>query len=111
MKRVLTIILASIALFAKAQTDNISKAQNYIVVLHLTEKYKQASAWDDSASARVTRHFNNLKQLRDEGVLYLAGRTQYEESDPKLFGIYIFKAASMDVATNIMNRLLCIDFE
>jgi uncharacterized protein YciI len=101
----LIVLVCGSSLLTIAQDKQTEKKkQNYIVVLHLTEKYKNEKNWDDSASARVTRHFNNLKRMRDEGTLYLAGRTNYEDNDPKLFGIYVFTAASMDAAKEIMNN-------
>ena len=50
----------------------------------------------------LTRHFNYLKSLADQGTVLLFGRTQ--NSDARTFGIAIFRAESEDEARSIMNN-------
>jgi uncharacterized protein YciI len=50
----------------------------------------------------LTRHFNYLKSLTDQGTVLLFGRTQ--NSDARTFGITIFRAESDDEARSIMNN-------
>ena len=55
----------------------------------------------DGEAAIITKHFNYLKSLTDQGTVLLFGRTQ--NSDANTFGITIFRAASEDEARSIMN--------
>jgi uncharacterized protein len=48
----------------------------------------------------VSEHFNYLKQLANEGVVILAGRTQ--NTDYSSFGIVLFNAETMEAAREIM---------
>jgi uncharacterized protein YciI len=48
----------------------------------------------------VGAHFAQLKQLTDEGVVILVGRTQND--DPMTFGIAIFEADSDEDAAKLM---------
>jgi uncharacterized protein len=48
----------------------------------------------------VSEHFNYLKQLVDDGVVILAGRTQ--STDYSSFGIVLFKAETIEAARAIM---------
>jgi len=48
----------------------------------------------------VSQHFNYLRELADQGVVLLAGRTL--NTDESSFGIVIFLAASEDDANAIM---------
>jgi uncharacterized protein YciI len=48
----------------------------------------------------VSQHFNRLKDLMEQGVVILAGRTL--NTDPTSFGIIIFNAESEDAARAIM---------
>ncbi len=50
----------------------------------------------------ISEHFAYLKNLRDKGMLILAGRTQ--NTDPSSFGIVIFKAADEDEAKQIVDN-------
>ncbi|MBE9524238.1 MAG: hypothetical protein IMY76_04010 [Chloroflexi bacterium] len=48
----------------------------------------------------LKEHYDYLRQLTEQGVLILAGRTLIE--DEKSFGLVIFYADSEDLARNIM---------
>ena len=56
----------------------------------------------DAEEAILTRHFNYLKSLTDQGTVLLFGRTQ--NADETAFGIAIFQAESKDEAHSIMNN-------
>jgi len=49
----------------------------------------------------ISQHFNYLKQLTEQGVMILVGRTQNRDEDT--FGIAIFQAASEEEARTIMD--------
>lgn len=51
-------------------------------------------------AALVGQHFNYLKQLMEQGVVILAGRTQ--NTDPSSFGIIIFNASSQTAAEAVV---------
>jgi len=48
----------------------------------------------------VSEHFKYLKQLTNDGVVILAGRTQ--NTDNGSFGIVVFNAETVEVAREIM---------
>ena len=50
----------------------------------------------------VGEHFDYLKQLTDNGIVILAGRTK--NTDTSSFGIVIFQAESEEAARVIMNE-------
>lgn len=50
----------------------------------------------------ISQHFDYLKNLTDQGVVLLAGRTL--NTDETSFGIVIFIAESEEAATEIMNN-------
>ncbi len=50
----------------------------------------------------VGQHFNYLKQLMEQGVVILAGRTQ--NTDPSSFGIIIFNAGSEEAAEAVVQN-------
>jgi uncharacterized protein YciI len=52
-------------------------------------------------ASKISEHFSYLKQLTEKGIVFLAGRTT--NTDYSSFGIVILKAASEDVARDIMN--------
>jgi uncharacterized protein YciI len=54
----------------------------------------------DVESASIERHFAYLKNLTEQGVVRLAGRTLH--TDPTSFGIVVFRAASEMAARQIM---------
>jgi uncharacterized protein len=51
-------------------------------------------------SRTVSEHFDYLKQLTNDGVVILAGRTQ--NTDYSSFGIVLFNAESVEAALEIM---------
>src|SRR5262245_49164942 len=50
----------------------------------------------------VSQHFSYLKNLTEQGVVVLAGRTL--NTDATCFGIVIFNASSEEAARNIMHN-------
>lgn len=57
---------------------------------------------NDEEAVIMSRHFNYLKSLTDQGTVLLFGRTQ--NSDGTTFGIAVFRAESEDEARSIMNN-------
>jgi uncharacterized protein YciI len=50
----------------------------------------------------VSQHFSYLKDLTEQGIVFLAGRTL--NNDYSSFGIVIFRALSEEEAKHIMNE-------
>ena len=55
---------------------------------------------NESESRIISDHFNYLKQLTENGVVILAGRTQ--TTDYSSFGIVLLKAETIEAARQIM---------
>ena len=91
----------SIAL-PKAETENAPKKQ-FIYVLKLQPDYKVEKNWTPAVNAIVGKHFNHLKDMTNKGTVIMAGRSDYDVSDEKVFGIVVFEAANKEEATKIMN--------
>ena len=70
----------------------------FIYRLQLSAKYRQKSNWNEDTEKIISEHFQYLKNNCDTGKLLLAGRTELDITDPFLFGITIFEAATMDEA-------------
>ncbi len=69
-------------------------------MLRLIERLEKAKNWTDIDNTIVSEHFNNLLQLKEKGVLLLAGKTAGNDRDT--FGVVIFKAQSFENAERIM---------
>ena len=80
----------------------VPQLQHYLYVLRLVdpELGRNPDAWTDKDNQIVGEHFNRLKDLLEEGVVMMAGRSPDPE---KGFGIVLFKAASKEAAMEIMN--------
>lgn len=74
----------------------------FLYRLKLIPRLHEANAWKDEDESIVTNHFNRLKQLTEEGIVILAGRTLRE--DPSDFGIVIFNAKDEKEAHDLMNH-------
>lgn len=79
-----------------------STLKEYIGVLTLTEKYKDEKNWAKPEQAIVGEHFQRLKKYKKEGIVVLAGRTQYETNNPDMMGIVIFYAKDDKEALQFM---------
>jgi len=76
--------------------------KEYLYQLKLIQRLKDESAWTEKDEAIVGEHFQRLVELRDQGVVLLAGKTDREGEDG--FGIVIFQAGSEVEAERIMNE-------
>jgi uncharacterized protein YciI len=74
---------------------------HYIYVLKVIERLIPDSAWTEADNAIVSRHFNKLVELKEEGKLVLAGRTTFE--GPDSFGIVILKTSEEDARSIMLN--------
>lgn len=73
----------------------------FLYRLTLVDRLYHEENWTDSEEAIIRRHFAHLQDLQKEGKLILAGKTA--GLDLNTIGLVIFKADSLEEATNIMN--------
>ena len=85
---------------ASAQTDSTKK--EYLGVLTLTEKYKDEKNWDEKAQGITGEHFQRLLKAKKEGIVFMAGRTEYNVNNPDMMGIVIFYAKDDKEAQEFM---------
>jgi uncharacterized protein YciI len=76
--------------------------QQYIYVLKLYPIYLDQNNWTENEDKIVKEHFEYLTNLKKEGKLILAGRTQ--TWDEKTFGIVILNVDSLHDASEIMQQ-------
>ena len=101
MRYLLVIIVAAFTFPASAQkTDSTRK--EYLGVLTLTERYKDEKNWTKADEAVVGEHFQRLIKYKNEGIVILAGRTNYETSNPDMMGLVIFYAKDDKEAQQFM---------
>jgi len=74
----------------------------FIYVLKLRPRLLIEENWTDTDEEIVSRHFQKLQSLLNEGKLILAGKT--DGLDEKTFGIVIFEAESKEEAIKIMKN-------
>jgi uncharacterized protein YciI len=72
----------------------------YIYILKLVERLEKVDNWTNKDNNIVGEHFNNLLNLKEKGILLLAGKTAGNDHDT--FGVVIFKADSFEEAEKIM---------
>jgi uncharacterized protein len=80
----------------------MSSMKQYIYQLKLIPNLLEESNWSDRENSIVGEHFQQLKMLRDEGTVKLAGRTLTMDEDG--FGIVIIEAESDSDARNLMEN-------
>jgi uncharacterized protein YciI len=100
MKLVLILMFSFFTVSASAQKDSTKK--EFLGVLTLTEKYKDEKNWGAADQAIVGEHFQRLVRYKKEGVVVLAGRTEYETSNPDMMGLVIFTAKDEKEALQFM---------
>lgn len=100
MKQLPTIICLFFALQIAAQ-DKI-KTPQWLGILTLADKYKDAKNWTKTDEAITGEHFQRLLKLKSEGFIILAGRTQLELNDPGMMGLVIFYAKDEKEAMQFM---------
>lgn len=70
----------------------------------LTSKYENPEMWNEKTQEIVTKHGVFLDKLGQEGILILAGRTQYQPGHESLFGLVVIKANSIEKATLLIKN-------
>lgn len=86
--------------FVSAQTDSTKK--EYLGVLTLTEKYKDEKNWDEKAQGITGQHFQRLLKAKQEGIVVMAGPTDYNVNNPNMMGLVIFYAKDDTEAQQFM---------
>ena len=104
MKKILLIVSCFIVVQAHAQDSTATKRKEYLGVLTLTEKFKDEKNWSPKEMAIVGDHFDRLVQLKDLGIVVLAGRTGYETNNPDMMGLVIFYAKDDAAALQLMTE-------
>ena len=104
MKRLVALLLCCFTMQAFAQDSTKTKLKQYLGVLTLSEKYRNEKAWTQDAQAIVGQHFQRLIKLKEEGIVILAGRTEYNVDNPDMAGLVIFYAADDKAASQLMNE-------
>ena len=100
MKCLLIVLICVAGYSSFAQKDSTQK--EYLGVLTLTEKYRIEKNWAKTDEAVIGEHFQRLIKYKKEGVVILAGRTNYETSNPDMMGLVIFYAADDKAALQFM---------
>lgn len=102
MRRFMLLMLIAFPLVMFAQDSTANKSKVWLGVLTLTEKYKNEKNWTAADQATVGEHFQRLLKLKDQGVVVLAGRTDYELNNADMMGLVIFYAADDAAAQELM---------
>ncbi len=77
---------------------------NFIYLLKLTEHFAVASNWNDNTMKALSQHANYLEDLAGDGMVYLAGRTQYEPGHEDLVGITMLSVEDEKEAQHILDN-------
>ena len=80
--------------------------REYLYYLTLVRPDALRTGFSEEESELAIRHFAHLQQLRDEGVVIFAGRTDVQDGT---FGICIFRAEDEEAAVRIMNADPAVD--
>jgi len=102
MRKLLTVLCCLLCIQAISQDSSKVKPKQYLGVLTLTEKYKDKKNWGQSDQAIVGQHFQRLVKLKDDGIVILAGRTDYELNNADMMGLVIFYAKDDSAALLFM---------
>ena len=102
MKKLILLCVCFLSIHSIAQDTTKTKPKEYIGVLALTEKYKIEKNWTPKDQAIVGEHFQRLVKMKDEGIVVLAGRTQYDLNNADMMGIVIFYATDDKGALQFM---------
>ena len=101
MKYLLVLFICASTHFAIAQQKDSTRKQ-FLGVLTLSEKYKDENSWTKADEAVVGEHFQRLIKYKNEGLIVLAGRTDYETNNPEMMGLVIFYAKDEKEARQFM---------
>jgi uncharacterized protein YciI len=102
MKKLISILLCCISLQSFAQDTTKVKMKEWLGVLTLTEKYKDEKNWTEKDKVIVGEHFQRLIKMKNDGIVALAGRTEYETNNPDMMGLVIFYAKDDATALQFM---------
>lgn len=100
MKQLLTILSFCFTIQLCAQDK--TKTPQWLGILTLTDKYKEEKNWSKQDEAITGEHFQRLVNLKNEGVVILAGRTMLELNDASMMGLVIFYAKDEKEANQFM---------
>lgn len=92
MKQLLILFFCITAAQLNAQDTTKAKLKQYLGVLTLTEKFRDEKNWTKTEEGIVGQHFQRLLKFKNEAIVVLAGRTNYETSNPDMMGLVIFYA-------------------
>jgi uncharacterized protein len=104
MRIIHTIVALLFAVTGFAQDSSKTTLKEYLGVLTLTEKYRDDKNWTNADQAIVGQHFQRLVKYKTEGIVILAGRTQYETNNPDMMGLVIFYAKDDAAAQTFMQE-------
>lgn len=104
MRLIITIFALLFTVNCIAQDSSKAKMKTYLGVLTLAEKYRDDKNWTNADQAIVGQHFQRLQKYKTEGVVVLAGRTQYETNNPEMMGLVIFYAKDDGAAQNFIQE-------
>ncbi|MES2850153.1 MAG: YciI family protein [Bacteroidota bacterium] len=102
MKKIFCLLLCCITINCFAQDSTKAKQKEWLGVLTLVEKYKEEKNWTAKEQGIVGEHFQRLLKMKEQGIIILAGRTNYEVNNPDMMGLVIFYAADDEAAQKIM---------
>lgn len=102
MRKILMATCCLISIHSFSQDSSKTKLKQYLGVLTLVEKYKDEKNWSKNDQAAVGQHFERLVKYKNEGVVVLAGRTQYDLNNPDMMGLVIFNAKDDAAAQQFM---------
>lgn len=102
MKKSLLVLCCLITLHSFAQDSAKVKQKEYLGVLTLSEKYRDEKNWTPKEQATVGEHFQRLIKMKDQGIIVLAGRTEYEVNNSEMMGLVIFYAKDDAAALQFM---------
>lgn len=102
MKTIIIVLLCFLSLESVAQDTTKVKLKEYLGVLTLAEKYRDEKNWGVAEQAIVGEHFQRLVKFKNEGIIVLAGRTNYESNNPDMMGLVIFYAKDDAAALEFM---------
>jgi len=102
MKALIFIMSLFITAQSFAQDSAKVKRKEWLGVLTLAEKYKNAANWDAEAEKIGTEHYQRLLKMKNEGIVVLAGRMLIPIDDPGMMGLVIFYASDEKEALRFM---------
>ena len=102
MKQILPALFCLLSVHAFSQDSSKTKPKQFLGVLTLTEKFKDEKNWGQQEQAIVGEHFKRLLKSKTDGIVILAGRTDYPLNNPDMMGLVIFYAKDDAAALQFM---------